>query len=65
MPKTDEKVKVKAPELIEALDALLAMLRDPHPGLMTWHEAVHNRLDAARTLLNDAHNAGITGLVGR
>ncbi len=65
MPKLQEEMKVKAPELIEALERLVAMLRDPHPGLLTWQSSVQGRLQAARTLLNDAHNAGISDLQER
>lgn len=31
-------------ELKEEVKGLLHLLEDPHPGLMTWQQMVHNRI---------------------
>lgn len=57
--------KVKAPDLIIELERLLELLKDPHPGLFTWHDRVQRRIASVGTLMDQVRATGVTGLVER
>lgn len=40
-----EELGPNGKELLEAATNLKELLEDPHPGLHTWHEAVHRQID--------------------
>ncbi len=58
-----EVFPVSGPALAMELEGLAAMLRDPHPGMLTWQQAVHRRLDIVREYMLRADAAGVVGLV--
>lgn len=46
--------KVGIDDLREEAEKLLSILRDPQPGLFTWHQAAHERLVGMRDLISKA-----------